>query len=307
MSEVDFEQMAEQADSEPAETLASEPPEEAVERPGKDHPGYAPVDLSDLPEEKRTAIEARFGYFFKQDKARERELKELRQIAQEQYQRLEEVTNGVGEVVDHLHTQTTTAKEAQLEREMREAFETGDNERYLKAQKDLIKLEAEKLIKPQAKQQVQQPQKTNYPPAQEFASDLDPQEQMLVSTWAEERDSSGGKLRPWTEVGNPNTPNPDYVRAVVIANNLAQEKPHLTTAQFLSELDRQMGTKPRQVSQSVMGGSLNTVNKGGKLTLSDQQKDLAMRLKVGGKNASPEQHLAAYKAQLEKTRARGGR
>src|ERR1044072_9115992 len=164
MSDVDFAEMAEQADSLPPENNEAQEVqnEEPIQYPNRNDPGYSPVDLADLPPERAKEINDRFGYFFKQDKDRQRELDEFRQLAQLPSQRIEELTGGVEQVVNHLHTQSTTQREAQLEQQMQDAFDSGDSKLYVKLQTELVKLQTQREMQPkqqrQTKPQVQQSQ-----------------------------------------------------------------------------------------------------------------------------------------------------
>lgn len=294
--------------SEGTQETTQEVSNEAKEDKGRPA-GYEPVDLSDLPPEKAKAVEERINYVYGQLKHNQRMLGEYRGIAQQQSQKLEELTNGVVQVVDHLQNRSMNENEAQLEKQMNDAFESGDQKAYMAAQTKLLDLKVKKeLAQQKPKQQYTPPQKQSYPQsASQIANDpdsgLNPQDATVVSSWQDERDEKGQQLRPWAvnKSSNPDRPDPDYIRAALVAQQVFEDNPHRSTAENLAEIDKKMGVKQTSGGQTVMGGSLTTIGKTSKMKLSPDAERIAIRTKFGGPNAkSDAEHIEAYRKQMEK-------
>jgi hypothetical protein len=274
--------------------------------------GYDPVDLSDLPPEKAQQVEERINYLYRQVKDTGKNIREYRSIAEQQAQLIEDLRNGVGMVVDHLENKTFQENEATLRQKMENAFEAGDLKGYHEAQDKLQDLKLQKLTKPQPQKKTET-QKQAYAGkvsassmAQEAVQDgeLDPQDATFVSAWQQETNDRGEPLRPWTTTADPNDPDPDFVKALVITKKVWDQYPNRSIKENLAEIDKRMGVQTRSSGQTVMGGSLTTQGKNSKITLSAKQQEIAVRTKFAGPKAkSDADHIAAYRKQLEKVQA----
>lgn len=293
-----------------------------VQQPINDKPpGYYPVDFDGVPEDKAKAMRERYDYFFKQDKQREKTLREYREIAASQAEQISQLTNGVGQIVNHLETKNFGETETQIRQKMQAAFDSGDNKGYVDAQVELNRL----LIKQEAKPKPQQNQQNNtqrqaYAGAQSAGQlanesvqdgEITPQQASIVNSWQNEADESGQPLRPWAKNNspNPNRPNPDFVKANLIALEIFEENPHRTVEENLMEVDKRMGTKKSAGKQTVMGGSFTTPQKTGRISLSPEMQKMAIRTKFGARDGAKTdaEYLEAYRKQIQTTRQKGAR
>lgn len=262
--------------------------------------GYRPVDPETAsPEE----VKSRIDYLYGQIKYQERTNKEYRDIAQQQAAAIDELMNGVGRVVDHLQTKNVADTEAQITEKMQAAFESGDTAAWMGAQKQLIQLEAQKQFK--AAQPKNTTQKQAYAgvqtQAESYVSDEDGQ---YTAAWQDEKDEAGRPLRPWARTSDPNDPDPDFMKALVVAKKVWEKYPDRSAKDNLAEVDRQMGVAKRNGSQSVMGGSLTTRTKTNRIVVSPQIEKMAIRQKFGGPKAKTDaEHIDAYRKQMELVRS----
>lgn len=315
-----------------ADDVSSETNDNAVvEQPKSDKPpGYYPVDLDDVPEEKAKAIKERYDYFYRQhkemerkDKARENALREYREIAAEQAKQLDDLRNATGQIVDHLETKTIGETESTIKKEMREAFETGDTEKYIDAQTRLIQLETKKANL--AKKNAKQPQKTEtqrqayggYNSADQLAvaaqadGEITPQQLATVNTWQDETDQTGAPLRPWAKNNSddPEMPDPDFIKANLVALRVFKNHPDRSIEENLMEVDKIMGTKKPAGKQTVMGGGFTTPQKTNKISLTPEMQKLAVRTKFGARDGAKTdaEYIEAYRKQLQTNRQKGVR
>lgn len=306
-SELSNEAMAENVSHE----TNSEPAQQNQQKEDKP-PGYYPVQLDDLPPEKAKAIEDRFSYFYRQVKQQEKSLSDFRTIAQQQSERLNELTNGVVRVVDHLQTKATAETESDIRQKMQSAWETGDNKTYLEQQEKLIEIKA-RAFQPKPQNQTQQQAYAGVKSASQLANDavksgeISPHENTIVNAWQDETDERGQPLRPWAKTDDPNDPDPDYMKAFVTAKKVFEQNPHKSIQENLQEVDRRMGVRKTTSGQQVMGGSLTTPSKNRTIKLSPEIEKLAVRMKFAGPKASDAENIAAYKKQIDETRSSQGR
>jgi hypothetical protein len=276
--------------------------------------GYYPVDLDDLPEEKRQVIEDRFKYMYGQIKGNERKLNEFRGIAQSQSEKIEELMNGVGQVVDHLQNKSFAENELSIRQQMKAAHESGDTDSFISLNEKLTEIKARKIAleKPRDKEKTE-PRK--YDSASDMANDavsdgeINTEEGRTISVWQDEKDASGQSLRPWAKTRNPKEPTADplYRRALIEAAAVFDEASPFagkTTAEKLAEVDRRMGLTRNSNSQTVIGGQLTNARKPQKLTLSPDAQRLALKI---GKGKNDTEKLDWYRKQLEKTNSKGAR
>lgn len=311
---------AEQTEVQTQENVSHETNDNKKEQDDK---SYAPrVDLSNLPEDIRTPIEARFTHLSrlmkKQELDAEREKREWRSLAEQQSKQIDDLMNGVGQVATYLHNQNTEATEEQLRKEARAAFEAGDLDKYQTAQDKLLDIKAQKAAqKIQPKQQPRQQTSTQkqafagYKSANELANeavsdgDLTPQQAVIVSSWQDETDERGQPLRPWAKASTPNpVDDPEFIYANLLAKKIFESNPERTMEENLAELDKKMGVKKFNGKQNVMGGSLNSVPKQSRISLTPRQEQLAVKTKFGARDGAKtdSEYIAAYKKQLEKAK-----
>lgn len=275
--------------------------------------GYHPVDPATAsPEE----VQNRIDYLYRQVKDQGRNLSEYRTIAQQQSQQIDQLMNGVGQVVDHLQTKSIGEQEADINSRMQTAFESGDLKTYMAENKKLIQIEAQKIIAQQNKpQQRNQTQQMAFAGAQQIAKQaeqdgtLAPDDAKYVSAWQDETDDAGRPLRPWAKTQDPNDPDPDFVKMITVAKRVWEKNPHRSAQENLAEVDKLMGVQRRSGGQSVMGGSLTTRGKGAKIVLSPNQERIAVRTKFGANKGakSDAEYISAYRKQIESVQSKGGR
>lgn len=288
---------------------------------------YAPpVDLSGLPDEIRTPIEARLAHMSRLMKKNEMKydsrIHERDALLEEQSRIITELQTGMGAVVDHLQDKSLDSAEASIMQRLEAAHESGDTKAFLAAQKDLAKLEAKKVSleekKSAPKPKEAKPNGHAIPKsAREVASEavtdgeMDSTDAMEIGAWQDEKDDNGNLLRPWAHSKNPDNPtnDPYYRRALIESAAVFDEASpwaNKPTAEKLAEVDRRMGLTRSAPSQTVMGGNLTSARKGAKVSLTSNQEQIAIRTKFGGPKATPAQHLDAYRKQVERYKSTKG-
>lgn len=292
------------------EASASHQQEPTQEDQGKQGNGrdYAPyVDLSDLPEEKRTAIEARIRHISSQTKREiERATRKWQEIASAQSEQIEHLTSGFSSVATQLHDRTLAETESRLAQQANEAWEAGDTRKYHEINREIMDIRVKKGIEEAlAAKTKEQPKKVNRPAAPVDDGYIDP----AVRAWQDETDDLGAPVRPWAQPGEDG-----YFVAVGHLQDI-KNNPRMANyneTQIMQELDRRMNTaksapKPAQ-RQQVMGGNLTRGGRTSKVNLHPKAEEIAVRMKLGGPNATREQHIQAYyESQLEETKRKGTR
>jgi len=260
-------------------------------------------------------VQARINTLYREGKMSKEQLREMREIAAQQSQIIEDLQNGLYGVANHLQQEKFADTESQLMLQYRNAIEIGDIDAQIKLNRELIKLEAQKITAPkvQPKQQQNVQQKTQQAnSATELASELDPQEQAITAAWQNEKNDSGQPLRPWAvnSTGDLNDPDPDYVKAITIAHQVFSKDnfAHLTYQQKLQEIDKRMGVNKTAPQQNVMTAHLTGQRKNSKVTMTAKQSEIAVRTKFGGPKAkSDAEHIEAYRKQIESVKSKGAR
>lgn len=310
------------ANTESAQTDSQNTPRETIQDNERSKPaGYDPVDISDLPEEKQKVLNDRFGYFMRQIRefktksdASERSIREWQDNAAKQIQ---ELTSGVGQIVDHMETRTIGESEDQIKRELKEAFEAGDSVKHADAVTRLAEIQQKKLAL-QKKEQKQEPQKNptqeqahaGYPDAYSIAGEavangeIGPEDLDYVGAWQNERDAQGNLVRPWayspTPVPQPGSPMDTAMKEIV---SMLQSPYYskMSFKQILGEVDKRMGVRTMNGSQTVMGGTLTKPQKTNTVKLSPDIEKMAVRMKFGGPNAkSDADHVKAYQEAMKR-------
>jgi hypothetical protein len=289
-----------------AETDIQEAVQDQVE-PSNDEAkptGYDPVDLSTLPDEIRKPLEDRINYLYRQTKTNEKAVREYRSVTADQSKLIDELRQNVGQVVHHIQTEQTSEKEAQLQAEMEKAFSEGDIKAFTKAQTALVSFHAKQNApKQEVRQNLGQPAQNARQVAQEAVQDgeISHQDAQYMEAWAAETDERGQSIRPWTVNPDPNFPDPDFVKAAMLADQFYQKNPGATIQQVTSFVDQKMGVK-RNAAQTVMGGNLTTPRKSARVNITPKQQEIAVRTKFGGPGKSDAEHIEAYRKQIESTK-----
>jgi hypothetical protein len=283
-----------------------------VETPVQDNKpaGYGPVDLSNLPDEVREPLENRINYLYSQVKTNERTLGQYKSIAQQQSEKLNELMGGFDKVVDHLYTQEQGQTEAQIRQEVKDAYASGDEEKYHAAQEKLTSFIVDRKLKskPSPKQEAK-PEIQRQPTVAELRAqglnegDWTQEDDTYLESWQSEM-SNGRELRPWAKEGHPMYPYA-YNESMLVFSSPAFEK--LTTEQKLQEVDRRMGVSKSTGGQNVMGGNLTTRGKSSKITLTPKQQEIAVRTKFGSKDGakSDADYIAHYAKQIATLNKKG--
>lgn len=287
--------------------VQEQPREERHDRPA----GYDPVALDDLPPEKQKEIDNRINYLYKQVKDNERNSREFKTIMAQQSALIDELTNGVGQVVNHLHGRQVAETEASIMQEMQTAWESGDNKTYMEKQSKLLDLKMQQRQQPQQRQG-NQTQAQAYAGVKQVAAQAEAEgsissdDTRLVSAWQEETDDRGQPLRPWAKTDDPNDPDPDFIKALTVAKRVWEKNPHKTARENLAEVDRIMGTKQNSGGQNVMGGGLNTPGKKSTIRLTPSQERIAVKTKFGANKGakSDSEYITAYRKQIESVQSR---
>lgn len=277
--------------------------------------GYYPVPLEGLPDEVRKPVEERFKYLYSQVKTNERTLNEFRGIAASQSQKIEELMSGVGSVVDHLQSKNYEDVESTIRAQMEAAHANNDTKSFIELQDKLIEVKADKkAAEKERKAKPQQPQAKQYPTSTEMINggvrngEINNDDARVIDAWMNENDEVGNMLRPWAHTQNMQN-DPKFAAAMAEAQAVFANPRFTTTEQRLAEVDRRMGLTRSNGNQTVMGGQLTNRPKNTKITLTPNQERIAVRTKFGGPKAkSDADHIAAYRAQIDKVNlAKGAR
>lgn len=275
--------------------------------------GYLPVDPETATPEQ---VQHRIDYLYRQVKTQGKDIHEYREIARLQSQKIDELTNGVVRVVDHLQTKQTTDSENEIRQKMETAWATGDNKTYQDEALKLTRLTVQReMAQQRPKNQTQQQAYGGVNSASQIANDavkdgeISQEDGRVVGAWQTESDERGQPLRPWAQTENPNDPDPDFVKAMVIAKKVFEANPHRTIQENLSEVDKRMGVKKSTGGQNVMGGSLNSPGKRGTIRISPAQERIAVKTKFGSNKGakSDSEYIAAYRKQIETVSTKGSR
>lgn len=269
----------------------------------------AAVDLNGLAPEVAEPIKKRMDWLYYQTKDSKRQFNELKTIAQQQSELIEELRNNQTAVVGHLQEEKFSATESALIHKMQSSWEAGDTQGYLKAQNDLTDLKVQKqLIKlQQPKEKPKQEDNRRLPNGNEIADDafaggeITPEENAYARAWMSETDENGNLLRPWA-TGNDSKSQYALMEAAAV---LAPDGPYAkwTLEKRLAEVDRRMGMqRNNNASQSVLGANLTNRQKSNTITLSPKAKEIAIRTRFAGPGKTENEHIAAYKKQLETVR-----
>lgn len=272
------------------------------EKSGDQKPeGWNQVDLT--PEQQK-----RFNRVFKELKDYQRETNDLRGVAKQQFEIINELRAGQNQIVSHLQNTNYTDVENQIKTQKKQALDRGDMDAYDSFTEKLndIKIER-KLQEKQAKAQPQVQQQQQQP-----ISSIDVVENAVqkgaisrsdaevYNAWANELDDTGNLIRPWVNERDMRNTTAAYEGRAVFSNPSMQNKPF---ADKLREIDKRMGLAQRQANQSVMGaGNLTGNAKSSNVKMSPWAEDLAVKTQFAGKGKSRQDHIEAYRKQIAETK-----
>lgn len=292
--------------AEEAQPSTEEVREEVVQQEANDNQdkpaGYDPVDTDD------PRVKERIDYLYKQVKQNQNDKREYQRLAAEQYKVIEQMQQNLGGVVNHIQEKSFADTEAQINYQLKSAYETGDSNSIVELQNRLFELKLQKQQAPKnTKQQAPtptdeyKPYNSSYEIAQDAynGGEITQQELNVVQAWQSETSDTGQPIRPWATDKDPR-----YGRALKEMNVVFTE-PEFATFTFdqkLEELDKRMGTRKSKGGQTVMGGHLTFNSKPAKVTLSKEAREIAVRTRFAGPKATEAEHLEAYRKQLEKVK-----
>lgn len=239
----------------------------------------------------------------------ERESGEYRQIAKQQFDLINELRSGQQQIVTHLQSTNYTEVESQLKAQKKAAWEKGDLETYESASEKLADIKIERKLQEKEAKRQPQPQQVQQRGVSgdeivERAvnqgaisrSDAD-----VYNAWATEVDDSGNLVRPWVNERDGRNTAASAEGKAVFSNPALQNKPF---SEKLKEIDRRMGVQQRQANQSVMGsGNLTGNGKTSNVKMSPWAEDLAVKTQFAGKGKSRQDHIEAYRKQINETRS----
>lgn len=177
------------------------------------------------------------------------------------------------QVIDELQGRFSQTDHAEAEKvlnsRLREARDSGDEEKADKILQEIIDFRTEAKIKQLSRPKEQKPKQ-----------DYDPDVQAVVS-FAQETDNSGNLLRPWIAETHPQHQNAMKVAsAVALAVNA--EYGYVDIPEVMKRMDEAMRPKPRQQSNSrspdPMRGNLTTQQTRSKVSVSSKESEILAKL-----------------------------
>lgn len=271
---------------------------------GKD---WKPTDLN--PEQQKL-----FNGVWKKFKTLERTTQDYENLLKEQSQVIEELRQNQGKVVSHLQSKDFADAESSLKQQRRDARERGDWDTVDEVNDKLEEIRIRKLSlqnQPKQQQTQEKPRVQNAREAAQYAESqgaISADEQGIISAWQDETNSYGEPLRPWSNASDPRYSAALVEARAVFSNPMFQNK---SMAEKLAEVDRRMGLETQKSRQEVMGsnvmgaGNLTRQNKNGsmgKVEISDRAANMAVRMKFAGPGKTAEEHIQAYKLQIQQVR-----
>lgn len=238
----------------------------------------------------------------------ERETQEYRNIAKQQYDLINELRQGQGQIVAHLQQTNFVEAESQIKAQRKEAYARGDIDAVDQLNDKLSDIKLQKKFQEnQPKQQARpvQPQIPQQPvDVMESAvrrGEISRSDADVFEAWQNETDTNGNPLRPWTNERDQRNAAAAYEGRAVFSNPSLQNKPF---AEKLKEIDRRMGLQQQSVGQGVMpSGNLTRGGKNSNVKLSEFAENIAVRTKFAGPKASRAEHIEAYRAQMADVRS----
>jgi hypothetical protein len=260
--------------------------------------GWDQVDFT--PEQQK-----RFDKVYRDLKTYQKETYELRDIAKQQSDLINQLSVGQTQIISHLQNDDFSKAESSLKIQRKEAYDRGDlstvddiNDKLsdLKIQKKLSDLETKK-------QTIQQ----NMQPKQSSGGDdivsraassgyITTDDAAVYRAWANETDEYGNLKRPWVNQ------NDHRNMAAAVEGRAVFTNPNYANKAFvdkLNEIDKRMGVVNKQSSSNVLsGGNLTIGTKSSTVKLTPYQERVAIKTQFAGKGKSSQEHIEAWKKQL---------
>lgn len=252
----------------------------------------------------------RFDRLYGQVKAQDRKFTEALDVMRQQSEVIEQLKNGVGNVVNHINAQDANNSEHAAREEADAAFKRGDSRAYLSAMEKVAQLSAQKIVQQTLRQQQQarQPQQ-QVNSAKDVANRavqqgyLAPSDESAFEAWQEEKDASGNPVRPWAK---RETAGESFDSALMRSASVFSDPRfrNSTIEQKLSEVDRIMGTQKQTPQQNVMGANLTSKTKTNNVKVSPEMEKVLNHLRPRGSKAkdSPDP-IAWYREQAVKAKS----
>jgi hypothetical protein len=254
-------------------------------------------DHVEIPDE----VKPRFNRLYGEVKTLQRISREKDDILRQQSEAIEDLRKNQTQVVSYLQDTDFVKTESQLKEQRKEAYEKGnlllvddinDKLAEIKIEKKLSKLN-------KVNEQKEAPRGFDANKAVERAN-LSPEDMEVYKAWANETDDNGNLVRPWVNERDQRniaaaTEGAAVFRNPIYANRAFGDK--------LKEIDKRMGLINQNTASGVMGtGNLTSSKKSSTLKLTPNQEKIALKTQFAGRGKKPEEHLAAYKKQLEDIR-----
>jgi len=271
-----------------------------------------PQKPSDFVEFDKPEQQKKFNKLYKDYKNLEKETYEIKNIAAQQFQYIEELRKSQESIVNHINNEDYTKAEKELRAAKKEARDRGDWDYADQVDDKLIEIKAAKLLKSQQpeKPKEQAPQQRQAMSGDEIIRAavakgvIDEDDADAYKAWANEKDDRGNLVRPWVNANDARSMQANRVGQAVWSSPALEGR---GIQDKLSEIDRLMGVENRraQQTQNVMGANLTPQNKSvnnQRVNVSDDIARLAVRTKFAGNDPklTDKDHVDAYRKQLEK-------
>lgn len=232
----------------------------------------------------------------------EREAAQLREIAQQQFEIIEQLRVGQQTIVNHIQAGDYSKAESALKQQRQEAYNRGDLPAVDDINDKLNELRIQKrLSETQEKQKPQQQQRgvsgqdivTRAVQTGSITSgDAD-----VYRAWANETDEYGNLKRPWVNEYDSRNKMAAAEGKAVFSNVSFSDK---TFAEKLNEIDRRMGVMNRNTGGSnvLPSGNLTRAAKTNTVKLTPYQEQVAVKTRFAGPGKTSQDHIEAYKAQV---------
>lgn len=232
----------------------------------------------------------------------EREAAQLREIAQQQYEVIEQLRQGQTQIVNHLQESDFSKAEGALKAQRQEAYNRGDLPAVDEINDKLHDMKLQRRIAElQVKQQPQVQQRGfNAGDAVNNAVQsgaITPSDAEVYRAWANEQDEYGNLKRPWVNEYDGRNKAAAIEGKAVFSNPALSNKPF---AEKLKEIDRRMGVVNQQAGGSnvLPAGNLTRTAKSNTVKLTPYQEQVAVKTRFAGPGKTSQDHIEAYRAQV---------
>lgn len=250
----------------PESTPEAQTPE--VENPQPENNDFDPKERVEITDPK---VQKKFNHIYKQMKASDTRNQMYMDLLERQQKEIDEMKARFSQ------TDTAEAERVLLGR-MKEASETGDEEKAHKIMLELIDLRAENKMK-----SLQQPKEIK-----KQIPEYDPDVQTVVK-YAQEADASGNPLRPWLVQGHPQHENAMRL-AGAVAMQVNADLGYVDVEEVFTRMDEAMKKKAApqtstRAPEPMRGGLTNNQTRG-KIKLSPQELAICQKM-----NVKPEEYV----------------